>query len=183
MFRNKMFRNRVGLWVGSLALISFSISLGAGAAETEKGEKIYVQSVKADLKTEPKLTATSVLSLRRGAELLVLKKEGAWLNVTSAGKTGWISKLFVNSNKPVGAAELATELLSDQGLAKATRRRSSSYAVSASTRGLTAGSRTREGREKYQADYDAVDKLEKTDQKTLSEKDVRKFQDDGKLGQ
>jgi hypothetical protein len=147
-------------------------------------EKVYVQSVKVDLKAEPKLGGSTLISLKRGDELVVQKKEGTWYNVkwtdSSGVKNGWISKLFVNSNKPVGEAELAAELSTDQSLAKAARRRSSSYSVSASTRGLTGGSRSREGREKYQSDFEAVDKIEKT---TVSDQDLRKFQESGKLNQ
>lgn len=163
--------------VALLFVLIITLSSLGGAAENEK---LYVQSVKADLKTEPKLDAASVLTLKRGAELVVIKKEGAWFNVSNSGKIGWVSKLFVNSNRPVGAAELTAELSKDQGLAKAARRRISSYSVSASTRGLTGGSRSREGREKYQSDYDAVDKIDKD---SISEKDVKRFQKDGKLGQ
>ncbi|MEO5971456.1 MAG: hypothetical protein ABIQ95_16140 [Bdellovibrionia bacterium] len=176
-----IFREIAGLLASGFTLVLFVMS--AGAAESKKNnesERVYVQSVKADLKVEPQLNASSVLSLKRGAELLVIKKEGSWFNVSAAGKTGWISKLFVNSNRPVGEAELASELSNDKNLAKAARRRSASYSVSASTRGLTGGSRVREGREKYPSDYDAVDKIDKS---KISEKDVKKFQEDGKLSQ
>ena len=120
-------------------------------------------------------------ALKRGDRLHVIKKQGLWLNVeTDAHNQGWISKLFVDHSKPTTEAELVKELDSDQSLAKTARIRSSSYSASATTRGLIAGNRVREGRDKYESDPDAIKRM---DSFTLPENELRKFQEVGKLGE
>lgn len=140
--------------LGILALLSLAFSLSAGAADV-----IYVQAAKVDLKDTPKMNGASVAALKRGDTLTVLKTEGVWYQVQAPrAQQGWVSKLFTSTQKPVGAAELAS--VKGETLEKASRRRSSSFSVSASTRGLMAESRTREGREQYQSDFDALQEVE-----------------------
>ena len=121
-------------------------------------DTVYVQSVKAQLKSEPKMDAQTVTDLQRGDVLKLIKEQGVWCQVKHKGKDGWISKLFVNKRKPIGQAELMQD--AETTVAKTSRRRESSYAVSAATRGLTATMRTREGREQYQSDAKALEKVE-----------------------
>lgn len=118
----------------------------------------YVQSLKVSLKAEPSMTATETATLQRGDEVTVLETQGAWLKVQKGPATGWVSKLFVNKNKPVGAAALAQEAPTSE--AKTSRRRESSYSVSASTRGLLPIERSRSGREAYRSDNEALDAVD-----------------------
>lgn len=152
----------------------------------EEATTIYVQALKTQLKSEPKFQSTPVVELQRGEILKVLKRQGDWIQVsatpksTGGGKTveGWIGRLFVANQAPVGALELSQKLQNDEGLATAARKRPSSYSVSASTRGLMAtGNRVREGREKYEFDEEAVRKLDNLE---LDEKDVIQFQESGR---
>ncbi|NDG84031.1 MAG: SH3 domain-containing protein [Proteobacteria bacterium] len=135
-----------------------------------RAETVYVQAVKTQLRAEPKISAPFLAEPARGAELTVNKKEGPWLEVRYSGKTGWVNRLFTGPMKPVGESELG-KLSEDENLAKSARRRSSSYSVAATTRGLTAGNRVREGRDPYASDLEAVQKLDayRIDPKELEE--------------
>ncbi|MCM2279219.1 MAG: SH3 domain-containing protein [Oligoflexia bacterium] len=163
-----------------ILIFGASVFLLMAASITLAGETLYVQPAQTPLKSAPQMNAANITQLRRGEALTVLKKEGIWFQVTAGKSTGWISKLFVNTSKPVGEAELSKELADDKNLGKASRRRVSSYAASASTRGLTAGNRMREGRETYQSDFKAVEKMEEL---KVPENELRNFQQAGKLGQ
>lgn len=129
-----------------------------GIAHAYDTETVYVQAAQVDLKSAPQAGAAKVTKLRRSDSLQVLKKEGLWYQVKTGAHSGWISRLFVSEHKPVGSAELAKDV--GDSLEKASRRRASSYTVSATTRGLQAESRAREGREQYQSDFEALNRME-----------------------
>lgn len=141
------------------------------------GETLFVQSQKMALKAEANMAAADVMSLVRGDEVSVLETQGTWLKVQKGDKAGWVSKLFVSKNKPVGAATLAQEVTASE--AKTSRRRESSYSVSASTRGLMPIQRSRTGRESYQSDNEA---LESINARQISEADVGAFIKSSELG-
>ncbi len=141
-----------------LVILGFVFSLAASWTQAEEPEIGYIQAAKADLKADPKMDSRSITTLKRGDQLTIEKKEGIWNFVKVGGKAGWISKLFVSATKPVGAAELSQS--SSESVEKSSRRRSSSYAVSAATRGLTAEGRSG-NREANPSDYDALGKMEK----------------------
>lgn len=137
---------------------------------------VYVQSMTTKLKSEAKAGSADVTSLKRGDELKVLSTEGSWLKVEFNKQTGYISKLFVSNIKPATQNELMN---ADQSSAeKTSRKRSSSFAVSAATRGLSAGSRHRDNRENYRSDAEAVDKIEK---QQVHPQDLKKFQKEGAI--
>ncbi|MGK5088875.1 SH3 domain-containing protein [Bdellovibrionota bacterium FG-2] len=138
--------------LGLMGLTSINVAF---AAEPERG---YIQAAKADLKAEPKMDSKSLTQLKRGDPLTIEKKEGIWNYVKVGNKAGWVSKLFISATKPVGAAELSQN--SNNNLEKSSRRRSSSYAVSAATRGLTAEGRSG-NRESLQSDFEALSTMEK----------------------
>ena len=139
-------------------------------------ETMYVQAAKTTLNSEAKMGASKVLELKRGDVLEVLEKKDVWFKVKSGGKEGWISRLFLSPHKPVGEADLNKEV--NVSLEKASRKRASSYAVSASARGLNAGNRVREGREAYRADFD---ELEKVDKYAVDKGKLDAFKTSGKL--
>lgn len=157
--------------------LALTIALASSAFA---GETMYVQPAKAKLLGEPKMNGAQVAELKRGDAVEVLKKEGLWFQVKSGKNTGYVSKLFVNDTKPVGEDELQKKLSGNDNVAKAARRRSSSYSVSAATRGLTAGNRVREGRETYESDYEAVKKM---DELKVDKAELQRFMKAGGLGQ
>jgi hypothetical protein len=132
-------------------------------------EVYYVQALKAPLKSEPKMTSETLSELSRATPLTSISTNGQWVQFTHDSKTGWISKLLLSKTKPVGAAEILNNS-TDASAAKASRKRSSDYSVSAATRGLTASDRVRNGEAMYRSDMKAVETLEKkkiTDQEVL----------------
>jgi hypothetical protein len=161
-----MTKTQIGFSVWAAALL-FAVS----AERVHAGDVVYVQAAKATLRSAPQLQAAAVVDLTRGTELKVLEKSNLWFKVSSKNQQGWVSKLAVNEHRPVGEATLAAEL---QGsLEKASRKRQGAYAVSASTRGLSASTdRSREGREAYRSDFSSVEKM---DQITLPAAEIDKF--------
>ena len=127
-------------------------------ASAHSADVMYVQSLRAELKKEAKMSAAKVVEVRRGDVLTIESREGGWVKARHGEKSGFISRLFLSSHRPVGAAELSKDI--PTSLEKATRRRASSYAVSASTRGLVLDSRARQGREMYRSDFEALEDLE-----------------------
>ena len=146
----------------AFVMLAFS---SVGFAET-----VFVQAQKIALKNSPAISGADVITLVRGDEVSVVATQGVWLQVEKAGSKGWISKLFISKSKPIGAASLAKEVPVSE--AKTSRRRESSYAVSASTRGLLPINRSRSGRESYKSNNEA---LEKVDRYFISSGDLEKF--------
>ena len=128
-------------------------------ARADAATALWVQAVQVDLKTEAQMSAAPVLHLKRGDQVALLTTQGLWLQVTVHGKTGWLSKIFLSDHPPIGNAELSKEV--NVSMEKTTRRRSSSYAVSASTRGLQADkSISRRGEDTQRPDYRSLEKME-----------------------
>lgn len=152
-----------------------ALAFGSPPASADP-EPMYVQAAKVELRKEPRMDAARVVELPRGSELLVLEKQTVWYRASAGGKEGWVSRLFLSAHKPVGSADLAKDV--NVSLEKASRRRSSSYSVSASTRGLTAEDRVREGRESYQSDFDALAKIEEYQ---VKKEDLDNFRRSAKL--
>ena len=160
--------------LSSLALLFVSIGLFPVPA---LAETLFVQSAQGALKEKPDLASPVLHQVPRGTPLEIESQEGAWFRVKSGAKSGYIHRLFVGKQKPAESDALR-KIGEDQDLAKSARRRSSSYAVAATTRGLTAGNRVREGRDRYPSDPEALQKMEGT---RIDPDAVRKFQLEGGL--
>lgn len=134
----------------------FGLVLSMAMAQTPA--KVYVTAATAKLKASKEAGAEDLHIVKRGEELAVKGLEGNWYQVEVAGKSGWISKLFVNTNKPIGQSDL----MKDDSVTneKMSRKRTSEYSVSAATRGLSAGSRQGKGREQFRSNQQALEKLE-----------------------
>lgn len=138
---------------------------------------MFVQSKKANLRAQPSGKAGIIETFRRGQKLQVIGKKGIWYEVKGGAHKGWVSRLFLSAHAPVGAAELSKTL--PTSLEKDSRRRPASYAVSASTRGLTTSERVRTGRELYRSNFEALERLEK--RKLPDSETVNSFLDEGGL--
>lgn len=139
-------------------------------------EEMYVMAAQTSITMEPKAGSAKVMDVKRGDALSVLEKKESWLKVKINSKEGWISKLFVSNMKPIGQATLNKDVTVN--LEKSSRRRTSSFAATASTRGLNADERVREGRELYQQDYDS---LKKVDAYQVKPEKLEKFKNEGNL--
>ncbi|MBI1862326.1 MAG: hypothetical protein HYR96_15535 [Deltaproteobacteria bacterium] len=156
--------------------LAISLLILAPVFATEPPKIVFVQAVHVDLKEEPKASSATVASVNRGEAGQVIETKDIWMKVKMGKRTGWISKLFVTNHKPVGNADLMKDV--KQNLATTSRRRPSSYSVSATARGLMTSERGREGREMYETDGEALDKIEKY---SLPKDSLKKFKTNGKL--
>jgi len=156
-------------------ILSAILVFSAHAAEDNV---MYVQAVKTQIRAEANMSAAVVADIARGDELKVLEKKDPWLKIDFKGQQGWVSRLFVNTHKPIGNADLTKDVKTSPE--KDSRRRSGSYNVVASTRALQAGNRTREGRESYQSDMQAVQQMEAF---KVEDKDLVNFQKSVKLAE
>lgn len=140
---------------------------------------VFVQSQSTQLRQDPSATSAALMDLKRGDELLVLKKEGMWLQVKVNNQTeGWVPKILTSTVKPLGQAQLLKDTAKIDSSAKTSRRRTTDYAVSAATRGLSASERHRPGDENFRSNRKAVDELEKVQ---LSPQQIKNFKDEAKL--
>jgi hypothetical protein len=164
---------RVG-FVGSLVCAALWLAAGQAVA----AEIWFVQAAKADLYQAPQLDSPKAgPPLVRGDKLDALERQGVWVKGQLGKRVGWVNRLFLSHTEPVGSAELQKDL--PGSLEKASRRRSSSYAVSAASRGLITDERARTGRSIYRSDFDALEAMEHF---ALAPAKLKAFQTAGHLG-
>jgi len=164
-------QNKALLLIPFIAFLSVNSFAGSGKKNIR-----YVQANTVYVKSANKMNADTITQLKRGTRVKILKKKGLWYKIKVNKKKGWVSKLFLSKNKPVEYASLVQEV--PENIEKASRRRPSSYSVSASTRGLIADKRGRPGRELYQSDFEALEKLEKLQ---FTDNQLKQFQENGNL--
>ncbi len=155
----------------------FILSLFLFATPAFAGDETrYVQSVKADLLREPNAQAVKVGTMKRGDAVTVVETTGMWSKVRFGKANGWVSRIFLSANKPVGQADLQKEV--PTSLEKASRRRPPSYSVNAAARGLAEDKNTGAGADGYKADYSALKKVE---ERKVKPDELEKFRDTAKL--
>lgn len=143
-----------------------------------KTQIIYVQSEKAKIKQEPNAKSADLFEVNRGDILDVIEANGLWLKIKVKNKDGWISKIFTSPNKPVGQSDLLKK--TDESIEKVSRKRTSSYSVAASTRGLVASNRNRANAKKYRANFQSLEELE---EQKINASEIEDFIKKGKLSQ
>ena len=145
-----------------LMMMAFSVMAALRPRSASAEETLYVQAVKASVKTDPRMDSKTVIDLNRGESVSVLSKKDMWVEVSSKSKKGWLIRLSLSPFKPVGSADLQADI-KNGSLEKASRERPKGVTETvASTRGLTASDRRRVGEEIYQSDFLAVEQMEKT---------------------
>jgi len=85
--------------LGARAALGFAAALLVFATAAH-AETLYVRSEDASLKASADADAAEVATLARGTELTVVSRDGSWVQVQAGGKSGWIHKLKVSSDKP-----------------------------------------------------------------------------------
>lgn len=159
-----------------LALMILPLETMAEEGELEPSQTLFIQSLKAQVKAEPSTDSKTLVELKRGDSVKFLAAQDLWYQIETGKEKGWVSRLFVGVNMPVGAANLNKDVKTD--LAKASRKRSSSYTVSAAARGLAASERLREGREEFQADFEGLNSVE---QEIIVNEELDNFESSAKL--
>jgi len=150
-------------WLICVALLAFVAPLVA-----EPGYIIR----SSDLMDEPYRDATSLAELEEGAPVEILKRKGGWLQVESAGKSGWVRMSKIRKGK--APTQPAAESEAGGVLDLASGRAGTGNVVSATgVRGLNE-------EELKEAKFDAneVDKLESF---AVSEQKAARFAQAGKL--
>ncbi len=136
------------------------------------GKDVYVQSIKADILSEP-LTGSKVLAtLKRGESLKVIEKKDMWFKVSYKDIKGWVSKLLVDKRPPSGKISIIEE--TKERLEGGARKRASAFVSAAAARGLME-ERARLS-DKYRVDHRGVEWLERFD---VSEDDALRFIKEG----
>lgn len=135
-----------------LSIMGLSVMLFSSRCEAD----LYVQSVRAPILSEPSLGSAKVAEAVKGEAVKELEKSGNWYKVGYRDKTGWISRLLVNSNPPAGKVSVLEE--SAEKLDKTVRKRASAFTTAAAARGL-AEDRARIS-DKFKVDYKSVEIME-----------------------
>ncbi|MCG6145367.1 M48 family metalloprotease [Leptospira bandrabouensis] len=95
---------------------------------------VYVQSTKAKLLSQPKLSADGS-PLQMGESLSPVSEQGLFVQVRAEGKMGWVSKLFVSPLPPGNQIKLG--VTSNSSEAVVARQRASDFTKTAAARGLS----------------------------------------------
>lgn len=159
---------------GSLVFALVSILINSAVAADLA--PIYVQSVTAKINAEKKIGSENLAIVKRGQALVVLEVAGDWYKVKYNKNEGWISKLFVSKQKPVGIADISqNEKISPE---KLSRKRSNNYSTSAAARGISVSERGRGNTEKYRSNPQAVEQIES---EIIDPGELKKFEAEGNL--
>ena len=84
-------------WVGSVALLC---ALAAPALAQDQGVAVKQD----DIKAEPFKDAATVGAIKKGEAVSILKKQGGWLKIAAAKRTGWVRILSVRKGASGGSA-------------------------------------------------------------------------------
>lgn len=132
-----------------------SLLLGLLMASASWGVEMGQTTVATDLKSEPFLDALTAGSLPANTQVEILKRQGGWLQVKSAGGEGWVKLLSIrlSTAAPAKAGDAGVKELIN--VAQTGRSGSSGTTVATGVRGLSA-----EDLKNPKPDPEAVKKLD-----------------------
>ncbi len=110
-------------------------SILAMPLQAKDKESLYVLPTKAPMTQDPRMQSPRLTQLPRGTQVVVIEDKEDWVRIEHEKKMGWILKVHLTSQKPIGAPE-TDEKIADT-LEKSTRKRTAGYPTSAATRGVT----------------------------------------------
>ena len=147
-------------------LLPFSLVAGETGGET-----MYIQSNQAKLMSAPAFKAEQLATLQRADKVEVLEKSKHWFKIRHQGATGWLPKLLLSAQPPLHKASVLQG--DNTSLQEKARRRASSTATAAATRGLR--ETNQQNTESGPVDFQAVDSMESL---TISPKEAKTFLDE-----
>jgi hypothetical protein len=156
-----------------LVVMVLVIALSATLAQAE--EIVYVQSLKAKIMAAASFKAKVVGEAARGYKLVAIAKMGTWIKVNYSGKEGYVSALLVSIRPPM--EKLSLIKAEDTDGSHGVRRRASTYSSAAAARGLVQDDRRRLSKDE-KIDYLGLEKVEAV---TITNEDIVKFMEGGKL--
>lgn len=92
-----------------------ALALGAAAAQAAAPSVMSVQVRKAELRDTPAFLGKVVASLAYGDKVTLHQQNGAWMQVTAAGASGWIHSSAVTSKNIVLKGGDATQKTASSG--------------------------------------------------------------------
>jgi len=156
-----------------VVLTGVFVGMIAGMAYSQ--ETYYVQSLKAKVLSAPSFKANVLGEAGKGTRLSAIGKQGSWIKVSYNGKDAYVAAILLSSAPPLARPTMFKADALD--LQRGVRRRASTYTSAAAARGLAADDRRRLG----SADKLDYDGLEKVEQYAVSEADLARFMEGGKL--
>lgn len=133
-----------------------SVTLLLLIAPWAQATDFYVQSIRAPIMSDPSFGASRLAEAVRGTILKELEKKGDWYKVSYKDKTGWVSRLLVNTKAPTGRISVLEG--SGQNLESGARKRASAFTTAAAARGF-AEDRSRVS-DKYKINFAGVERME-----------------------
>ncbi|MDA3901465.1 MAG: SH3 domain-containing protein [Spirochaetes bacterium] len=144
-------------------------------------ESAYISSLRGTLYSNPSLGSKKITTVKRGTEIQISKKEGAWLYVSHNSLKGWIPKSNTVKTMPKGKVSILGNA-SRTSRMKA-RERASSDVTAASARGFmqseTVAGRNRPNSESLKFDPRDIEKMENL---VIPEEELLSFLEAGGLG-
>ncbi|MFN3739146.1 MAG: hypothetical protein ACK4TF_00540 [Thermodesulfovibrionales bacterium] len=96
--------------------------------------KLYVQSIKASILSEPLMGAKELVKVERGEVLYGVEKKDRWYRVRYKDISGWVSAFVVDTKPP--SKRLSIIETSEEELQHGARKRASAFVTAAAARGL-----------------------------------------------
>lgn len=152
-------------------LISMLLPVGAFAAD-----KVYVQSVRANVLSGPAFSAQVLSVAPKGSVMKAEFASGNWYRVTYNGKSGWVSRYQVSSKPPMKQVSFF-DRVGNFFKKDDARRRASRTTVVGAVRGLS-----EDGENAGQIEAVDYKALEKMNNMSVDEKVVLRFLEDGLAG-
>ncbi len=134
--------------------------------------KLYVQSIKAPILSEPLLGAKELVKANKGEVLYAIEKKEKWYKVRYKEISGWVSSLMVDTIPP--SKRISIMETSQEELQTGARKRASAFVTAAAARGLME-ERSRLS-DRYRIDPEGVKWIESI---TVSDEEALRFLEDG----
>lgn len=120
-------------------LVVFFMACAAGA------DTVYVQAQRAKVMRAPAFAAEVLSVAQQGDAFALLGNQGAWAKIQLPQGEGWLPKLLLGSNPPIGEVRVLAK--GTDSVQQEARRRASATTAVAAARGLRRDDRTRLGQE------------------------------------
>jgi SH3-like domain-containing protein len=97
---------------------------------------MYILANQANVMPQASMDGTPIEVLDHGTKITVLETDDIWVRITMNDQSGWICKFVLTTQNPLDAS--VASAIQSINLNKQARKRASSYATAATTRGLAA---------------------------------------------
>lgn len=150
-------------YLNLLALLCLAIP------QITNAETMYINTHQAKVHTKPGMAAPVLVTLTKGNAVEVTEKQKRWIKISTGQHKGWVSKLLLKKTRPLKSISIIED--NQQDLKVKARRRASTNASSAATRGLRNDERAR------RSDQDAINfsAVERMKEMSVSDSEAKAF--------